>query len=81
MQNAIIPITSKGIPLGHQLLSPDKNIGIAIRIPIKASPVIIPELTKIPLFLFSTLDAIRPPMRIGADNSIGRYMPTATASI
>ena len=56
-------------------------MGKAIKIPINASPVIIPELIRIPLPLLRIFDEIKPPINIGVESSIGRYIPTATASI
>ena len=52
--NIIRLIMSDGAPFGHHPLFPDINIGRAIKIPIKASPVIIPDPISIPLFLFLT---------------------------
>ena len=58
-----------------------------MKIAINASPVINPEAIKSPLFLPSS-DALLlaiwfsiPPIKIGRVNSIGRYIPIATAKI
>ena len=55
-------------------------MGNAIKIPISASPVIIPELIKIPLSVSLIDEAINPPIKIGVESSNGRYIPTATAN-
>ena len=58
---------SDEIAFGHHSFFPDMNIGKAIRIPIKASPVIIPELISIPLSLLCIVDEIKPPINIGTE--------------
>ena len=57
-------------------------MGNATKIPINASPVIKPEANSKPLsllFLIWHACAIIPPMKIGVESSMGKYMPTAIA--
>ena len=73
-KNIKIPTILKLNEFVHQIALPVKNIGIAIKIPIIASPVINPEANNIPFsfeVLFTLYDIILP-INIGTDKLIGK---------